>query len=245
MEDKIIDKIAKLLAVANGNAAGGEHERDTAMRMATKLLIKHNLSMVDITGKTKGEARESAEAEHYTDPWRRVCAGAIARLYFCGFFTSKIAGKQKLMYTFIGLQSNIETARDIAGYVIKSIDREAKRLRKEQGQPASFETSFMNAAAGRIGARCDALRAEAEAETQAEQAANAGNALVLANYYDSEKLANDEYVAFTMNIKLKSKPNRLTNLNNDGFVKGRKFGEDLSLNNQLKAPGAATLKIGS
>ena len=64
MEDKIIDKIAKLLAVANGNAAGGEHERDTAMRMATKLLIKHNLSMVDITGKTKGEARESAEAEH-------------------------------------------------------------------------------------------------------------------------------------------------------------------------------------
>lgn len=244
-EDKIIEKIAKLMAVANGTAAGGEHERDTALRMATKLLIKHNLSMVDIVGKTKAEARNSTEAEHYTDPWRRVCAGAIARLYFCGFFTTKINGKQKLMYTFIGLQSNIETAHDMANYVIKSIDREAKRLRKAQGQPASFETSFMNAAAGRISARCDALRAEAEAETQAEQAANAGNALVLANYYDSEKLANDEYVAFTMNIKLKSKPNRLTNLNNDGYAKGHKFGGDLSLNNQLKAPSATTLKIGS
>ena len=42
----IIEKIRKLLALANGTGAA-DQERESALRMAHALLAKHNLSMSD------------------------------------------------------------------------------------------------------------------------------------------------------------------------------------------------------
>lgn len=68
MEDKIINRIKKMLALAN-DAAAAEGERDNAMRMAYNLLAKHNLTMATVEGPTNGEKREQNAAQFYGRPW--------------------------------------------------------------------------------------------------------------------------------------------------------------------------------
>ena len=41
-QSKIIDRVRKLLKMANDNAAGAKHERNNALRMAHKLIAKHS-----------------------------------------------------------------------------------------------------------------------------------------------------------------------------------------------------------
>ena len=55
--EKILDKVKKLLAVAN-NEAATEGERDNALRMAHNMLAKHNLAMADLDEHNKLEGRD-------------------------------------------------------------------------------------------------------------------------------------------------------------------------------------------
>ena len=50
--DRAVDKIKKLLALAN-DSRGNEQERDTALRQAHALLVKHNLDMADVENKSQ------------------------------------------------------------------------------------------------------------------------------------------------------------------------------------------------
>jgi hypothetical protein len=237
--DKVISKIQKLLSMANDDAIGGEHERDTAMKMALNLLAKHNLSMSDL--ETDKEEREVDTLEQYTCPWRRQVANAIAQMYFTAFFSTKINGKQKLKFNFIGLQSNCQTAKSMTEYVIKSLTKEVVKLRKELNESASFETSFFNGAAIKIVERCRKLREEAELESKG---ASSGTAMVLASLYDQEKTANNKYIQDEMNIKLTMKSSRLANHNTSGFNAGKEFGSNLNLSKQLGSDSKkANLKI--
>ena len=226
--DKIISKVQKLLSMANGDAAGGEHERDTAMKMALNLLAKHNLSMSDL--ETDKEERELDTIEQYTCPWRRQVAHAISNMYFTSFFSTKIQGKQKLKFSFIGLQSNCQTAKSMTDYVIKSLTKEVIKLRKELNENAAFETSFFNGAALKIVERCRKLREEAELESKGT---SSGTSMVLASLYDQEKEANEKYIQDEIHIKLTKKSARLSNLNTNGFNAGKEFGNNLNLSKQL------------
>lgn len=227
-KDKVLAKVQKLLNTANGTAEGGEHERDTAMRMALKLLAMHNLEMTDL--QAKKEERMTATLETYTCPWRRTVAGAISSMFFSKYFYTGVPGKQKHTFTFIGLESNVITARDMTEWVIKSVTKECLRKKREVGGNAAWETSFFNAAASVISQRCREMRAEAEMESTPT---STGTALVLASIYDQEEKANLAHIAEEMGIKLRTKSIKLAVKDLGGMAAGREFGKNINLDRQI------------
>jgi hypothetical protein len=228
--EKAVNKIRKLLAHATDSAAGSEHERDNAMRMALKLLAKHNLTMADV--EEEKEDRDMVFMEQFPDPYRRVIANAIAEMYFCKFYHVKVPNKQKLNFHFVGLESNCNTALEMTKYVIKSVSDESNLKQREAGAGAGWGTTFRNAACARIAERCREFRAEAEAESAVESQST-GTALVLANLYETEKEANTSYIVKILNVKLTEKKTTLVNKSRSANAQGREFGDKVNLSNQI------------
>lgn len=258
---KVIAKIQKMLKHANDNAAGSEHERDNAMRMALKLMAKYNLSMADMDVSNK-EDRDQSEMEQFPDPYRRAIAGSIAELFFCKFFYRKVPGKQKYTFHFVGLESNSITAMEMAKFVIQSVSDESNRAQKAAGQGAGFGTSFRNAAAARISQRAWALRQEAEEEskrpkTAAEAKAEAqedaelhiqapkSTALTLTGVYESESLANESYIKNVMGLNIKTKGLTLGSKSMTASAQGRAFGDKVQLSTQITGANKPVKSAGS
>lgn len=232
-KERALVRIKKLLTIAEGNAENGESERDTAMRMALKLLAMHNLEMTDV--RSKKEERMTAELETYTCPWRRTVAGAISALFFSTYFYTGIKGKQKHKFTFIGLESNVITARDMTEWVIKSVTKECLKKKRELGENAAWETSFFNAAAYTISRRCREMRAEAEVENIPK---SGSTALALTSIYEQEEKANLAHIAQDMGIELKTKSIKLAVKSASGSAAGREYGNNINLGKQIT--GGAT-----
>lgn len=231
ISEKIVSKIRKLMAMANGNAEGGEHERDTALKMALNLLAKHNLSMADVKEKDK-EGRKTEEFEMASHAWAKFVINAVAQMLFCKIFTTKI-GKStdtKMRVTFIGRESNVITAKEMSLYIIKSITREAARKAKETGQAGAFQRSFCNGAGTVVSLRCMELR---RAEEEASKA-TPGTGLVLASLYAQELAANDQYVVAVMGVKLVTKPLNPKSKSTGGHEAGVAFGKKINLNKQIQ-----------
>jgi len=233
--DKVIDKVRKLMAVAHGTAEGGEHERDTALKMALNLLAKHNLSMGDLAQPT--EDRLAGKDEYHSTPWMRFVGHAIADLFFCSFFSSQVSGKNKRVYTFVGLEGNVATAREMTAYVIKSIQAESNKLAKAAGQGETWANSFRKGAASKISQRCAELRRQAERDNAGQ--ASSGTSLVLASLYGTESLANKAYIANALGITLTTKAAVTRNNRADGVAAGLDFGSKLSLNKQVGSKDSA------
>jgi len=229
VDTRVIDKVRKLMSMAKGNADGGEHERDTAMRMALNLLAKHNLSMGDLDQPT--EARLAGKDEYHSTPWMRVVGSALADLYFCSFFSSAISGKNKRIYTFVGLEGNVATAREMTNWVIKSIQAEATAQAKASGGGETWANSFRKGAANRIARRCHELRREAERANAGQ--ASSGTSLVLASLYGTEKTANAAYIVDALGIKLVTKATVTRNNMTAGVLAGDAYGRSMSLNKQV------------
>lgn len=238
IDEKALAKVQKLLNVANGTAEGGEHERDTAMRMALKILAAHNLSMSDVSvGKDhKKEDRVKVKQEFRDDGWAGIVANAIAKLYFCKVFKSP-GQNNKMNIHFIGLESNVATAREMAMYAIQSIAKESRKY--------PSKASFRAGATNRLCDRCASLRAEAEKEDQFSadaprldntpvQAASTGTALVLASLYQTEAKANELMLA-EMGVTL-NKARKSTSRSSDGesYYAGQAYGGRMGLNKQIK-----------
>jgi hypothetical protein len=230
MSDKIIDRVRKLMALANDTRAS-DGERDNALRMAHATLAKYNLSMAEV------ELREGAQEKRTTEdfrgknqPWTRQAAFAVAQLFFCNYFYQ--AQGSYVKHNFIGKQSNAITAREIAEFVIKSILSEATKRSKDADDPGSYWTQFCKGAARRVVERCTELRTAAERESQ--QSASTGTSLVLASVYQSEKAANDAYISDILGLTLKSAKSRERYTGSAGLSDGHNFGSSISLHRQAQ-----------
>lgn len=231
-QEKVISKVKKLLAVANGNAAGGEHERDVAMKMAMNLLTKHNLDMADVNGSKDKEGRIQQQVIFRDEPWARSIAASVAEMMFCYVYVTRT--HEGMVFTFIGLESNVETAKAMTEYLITSVAKESRSQTSKAGQTSGFKTSFRKGASQRIWERCSMLRTDAEVESVKLSLSTPGTGLVLADVYTNELSANKQYVAnmgvtITPAKKTKSKPVGVA-----GYEAGRAFGDKVGLNKQIK-----------
>jgi hypothetical protein len=86
--EPVVDKIRKLLALADGNANCNEHERDVAMRFAMDLLAKHNLTVAQVQGASLDIHIEEIEANFRLDPWIRYVLSAACKLYYTQYYIS-------------------------------------------------------------------------------------------------------------------------------------------------------------
>ena len=227
-KDSVLKRIRKMLALAN-DAAASEGERDNALRMIHATLAKYNLSMAEAeaAGQTAEEKRVNNKADDILPhAWARIVAQAIAHLYFCEYYYSKWrGGSNKVSHYFIGRESNTITAQEMTAYVVRSIQKEANKRKRELGVNGPWERSFCNGAAYHIHERCAKLRKEAEEQPVVP---TTGTSIVLASFYATEALANKAL------LPSKLKTSRGAEITNAAAAHaGRQFGATVNLNRQV------------
>lgn len=232
-EQRIIDRIRKMLALANDLAAS-ENERETALRMAYNLLAKYNLDLADIHDKTREEPRINNANVCFGMPWVRRVSRSIAELFFCRHYVGEKINSTQITHHFVGKESNAITAAVMADWITKSILKEC-RARFKYNLSADSR-SFASGAAERLWERIQEMRKEAEQENRGD-----GKSLVLASVYRTEADANAQFLAET-GIQLKSLKARSTSYSASAYGAGREFGNSINLNRQVGQAPVARLK---
>lgn len=240
-KEKVLQRVKKMMALAN-DAAATEGERDNAIRMAHATLAKYNLSMAeaDAAG-TKSEEKRKGEGVVGKDyPWMRTTAGALATLFFCEYFYIRLGGGS-VKHFYVGKESNVFTAQEMTQFVIRSIDREARKVAMERTGNAggTFWRSFCKGAADTVWHRCAKIRKEAEAAPKTP-----GTALVLASVYALEQKANVQFMSDVLGIKdLKEGKHRERNTSFAAYGAGQEFGDRVNLNKQIGGTSPDQKKI--
>jgi hypothetical protein len=231
MSTKIIDRVKKMLALANDSSAS-EGERDNALRMAHATLTKYNLDIEDLDVK---EGRECMELFGFSSPWQVRVSNSISKLFFCKYY---FARGPKFTHTFVGKTSNVVTAQMMADYVIRSVRREAAKRQRSESLPNSWYTSFCKGASVTIMDRCNALRVDQETNTESN-----GTALVVTELYKTEEDLNSAFIKDMLNLKLKSAKSK-EHRAGYGYNDGKDYGNNINLSGQI-GNNSNTLRIGN
>jgi hypothetical protein len=234
--EQILKKVQKLLKLAN-NRGATEGERDNAMRMAHGLLAKYNLDMVDVESASEkaeemksGEPREQHTTRFYGRPWARHICQAIAKLFFCYYLYVSHKKATMVKHYFIGRHSNAITAALIAEYVVKSIQREGNRQKRERYEGNPWLRSFCWGAAHKVSARV-ALLVAGEDESQEK---GPGTSIVLASYYQTERHENEVMVRKLYPTLKQGRGGKGYSTGGDAYGQGKAYGSSVSLNTQVK-----------
>lgn len=224
MTDKIINRVKKMMALANDPAAS-DGERENALRMSYAVMAKYNLDMNDVEGSPIGpqESRQSVVGEFYARPWAVTVAAAVSKLFFCKYYFSRL-GKDQARHTFVGKESNAATAEEVSRILIESIRRESNRCMRQAGENATWRRSFATGAAFKIQERVNELMTSNQVE-----GVSSSMSLVLVNLRASENSANALFIQ-NAGVQLKfSKSRASTSVRGDAYSAGRTFGSGLNL----------------
>ncbi len=104
---------------------------------------------------------------------------------------------------------------------------------------SNYWRSFCKGAAAKVAERCLQIRRAAEGEK------TPGTALVLASVYESERAANQNYIARVMGVRLKHTSSSQRNTAADAYGRGQEYGNKIGLHNQLggnRPSGAKLIK---
>ncbi len=240
--DRILNRIKKMLALAN-NQAASEGERDNAMRMAHATLAKHNIEMAEVeaAGEKPQERRGIVRRDFYGRPWARKCVQAIANMCFCEYIYTPGHRPKDTTHWFIGRESNATSAAYLSEFVVNSIWGEGHRRARAVGLGNEYARNFATGAATAVSIRCALLRKEAENPTPAQEKASPGTALVLASFYESEKQANQLIVQERLKpreTKVRSKATYLR----DALNAGHAYGDKVSLQRSIEGKKQERLK---
>lgn len=224
-EEKIINRVKKMMALANDSAAS-DGERENALRMSYALMAKHNLDMTDVQGKPTGpqESRVQVSSEFYARPWSLTICMAVAKMFFCKYYFSS-RGKNMALHTFTGKESNAAAAEEVARILVASIRRESGSRMRLLNENTTWRRSFATGAAFKIQER---VREMTESTAKIE-GMSTGTALVLVDLRKAEAVANDQHLV-SLGINLKQSKGRASgNFANDAYSAGRSFGAGLNL----------------
>ena len=159
-EQRIIAKINALLELADETRGGTEAERDTAMRKAQELMIKHNVEMGELIGQSaEGDVTALViDISGAMNMWKRYFWSSIGRPSFCKQVYWK-RGKHKVEVRMFGRPDNLRYIEVLGAHVIPWLEQECKDECKRSEQeaqeygeffnPRAFKRSFMEAASSR------------------------------------------------------------------------------------------------
>ena len=128
MESKIIEKIQNLLELAYD--APDDEEGQTALLMAQKLMVKHNLSMSDVTTvKTKNNIGEAVGTWEYRLPWwQEQLAAILGKNFRCQTIRRRKMDEGITQVIFFGYQSDTELCTRVYEGAILYLKYRLKRL---------------------------------------------------------------------------------------------------------------------
>ncbi len=204
MENKLIEKIKKMFAMAN-HANSNPGEAENAMRMANKLMEKHNLSAMDLHNK---EDITIKFEDGSRNNWVRHLYNAVAKVYSCGFF---IQGSDQCL--IVGTESDTVTASIVAHGLIDSINRAGK----------GNGIAFKNGASLELVRQCNEIIRARQKSTEVHE----GTGLVLADVYDDKFARAQDFMNKNLNLSSGRRCNMKSN------EAGRAYGASLNPNAHL------------
>lgn len=218
--DKILDRIRRLLALGSNNPNSAEAE--IAMKRAHSLLAQYNLSASDLEKDRDDKYQRTDWILKQSGPWARTCAQHIAKLYFCKYYYIHRHGRVDSHF-LVGRETNVQTARMIIEYVLQIINNEAVTGGRVNGTP--WRNSFRNAAAHIIWQRCKKM---IEDSSRGETVVEGTTLPVLFDLYKKEQ-ENAEQHLEGMGVKLKTKTVVTKTSDYFGAQAGKVAGEKVNL----------------
>lgn len=193
MDDKILSRIQKLLALANDKGAT-EAEAALALEKAYAILAEHNLTMDAVQGKGGhvGEKRKEQQTstnwseKYYTEVWYTVCQ---LNACFFSYWRPDSRKRETKMYVF-GRESNVVLTTTMADYLCQTMRRLSREAAKKAGRSDfAFINTYLYGMAERLTTRIWELKHQAE-RGQAKGSETGTNLPALANFYESEYAEN-------------------------------------------------------
>lgn len=220
----IIDKIQALLAKVPERGAT-EAEAASALEMAHKLLLKHNLTMaeveeVELPGESQVvEEHDRAMAADGTPRrgaggWQAVLAASVGH----HFFVRVLSGRGTLI--FVGRRDNVATVQELNRWLVKQVARLALDACHEDGREARYEKTWLRSCRLGIVSRIN----ERLAELVAQQAAQDVQIRALVVRYDEE---NEQYIRDRFGRVGKGTAG--SGLHHGGYAAGQEVGDRVSL----------------
>lgn len=229
---KILDRIKKILALANGTSFEGE--ANTAMKMAQSYMTQYGLSMTDVE---IGEALDEAivtEAVDRKNPhqWERILGLAVAVVTDTKSYTKMLAQGSILM--FMGYKSDVDFAKVLYSVLFVAVKSDSYKKFGREKQDRNDRLSFRFGCAIRL-----EERATEEKEVAVKTEGNKQFALVVVE----KKNRIDMWAEENLNLQNSKNRSRVT-LNPVALAMGKAHANNMDLMNKSKVKDNSTLAIG-
>lgn len=140
MDEKVLNKIQKLLAMGNGTAVGGQAEADTALAKAYELMRQNNIDMAQVQSASRENILGALDENKITPPpmksWEQRLLGAIVKLFDCDhiYNHSRCGNCHQISVFIIGRESNRITAEIMYKWLRQKIYEDSFAYKASQRQ---------------------------------------------------------------------------------------------------------------
>lgn len=156
-DNKIIDKIRKILELSKNNPS--KEEAEAAALKAQKMLADYHISMSDLEECDPDDIAGTSTEVGGTKKWRWLLAEVVANNFRCKFYST---GK---LVTFYGHATDIEVAKDTYEYLFKIAHKGARKERDavhriygtSAGVYNGYCIGFVNGVKSALAKQCTAL----------------------------------------------------------------------------------------
>lgn len=249
-DDKILDKLSKLKAMAAGEAALGNAEAAEAFAgMINRLLLKHELEATDIP--MGGVVKDEPIVEHRVYPaqheykavsnrvgWQEALASIVARAHMCRFLVTP--GSNAI--TVVGTREHVMFAEYAYVVLVRAADRMSivardvywrEHRHEPDFQSGNYRAAWLSGFISRIGERFAEARRH-----EVQEAANAGTALMRLDQAlaRASKHVDDRYKGRAASTKIGSGISA-------GYGAGRKAADNMAIGQKGVGQGAGTHRL--
>ena len=125
--DKIIDKIRKLMAIAEDPGAS-DQEIQLATYRASKLMIKHKITELELNEDNNGDIIQKTMSQYYTGylywTFRNICKYNRVNAYYLGKINSKC------QFKYVGYEKEVAICESVVIPVLDYLERTIKELKE-------------------------------------------------------------------------------------------------------------------
>lgn len=247
-KQQIIDKIQKLLALANSD---NENEAKAAATMAQSLLTKYNLTMTEVEQEPDKDKYTSEFVEtgrQRQDPAWKYVQSLLREFFFVEIVQTKkkveVPGgtvfwkdyKNVHCYVMFGQPHNVAIARYVRDFMMRSFADLFVQYRKQTGAPATSRNSYYLGLFKGLHEQLKNTKKKVETET----------GLVVVEDANLEQFVKDSLEGKIKTVPSKSVINNDPNAMNAGYEKGKNLSIAMGLGNGRddKKQVGETLRLG-
>jgi len=157
MENKIIEKIQKLLALSG---SANENESKAAMVKAQELMAKHNIEMQSIENHDSEYIREKTDNYKRESVEEKYIASILCKYFFVSIVRTRKSGYSYL--NIVGEKNNVKTAIHMRQYLTNTFKALWREYKIETGAAQKAKQSFY---LGLFNGFCDKMK-EQRAKTE-------------------------------------------------------------------------------